>query len=408
MRTIRLICGDEVIVRVPQEYFDKSIFNNPEISGARSHTLQCKARSEVVNALLDAIDDDSEQLTITEDNFDELQKLCKELGFSGLDKQFGAFRGETVSHSVDLKQFLQLKERVTRQDKRLTEVQHQLNELLIWKRAMESEMREFPSLERKIEEVARLCEERHVQALRKTERDLQEFAKQRDLDTLAQDLAQLKQTEKRTVTESPTKNITTPTKEDEKRVATPSSHKRANRSRPTTQMNPKRDIFVVNPQLDGVIAALTRECGGNVHEKGIVNVTASSVNYDYEPKHAVDLGTDSEFCSDDKKNSWICYDFKDRRVIPTGYSVRSWSQSSGGYHPKNWVMEASNGKSWMTIDRRGNNDQLNGNMVIVKFNIAPVPRTGFRFFRLRLIGKNHDDNDILALSALEIFGDFEA
>ena len=41
----------------------------------------------------------------------------------------------------------------------------------------------------------------------------------------------------------------------------------------------RRTEFVYNSSkpLDGVIAHLTREYGGNVHDKGIVNVTASSV-----------------------------------------------------------------------------------------------------------------------------------
>lgn len=47
-------------------------------------------------------------------------------------------------------------------------------------------------------------------------------------------------------------------------------------------------------KLDGVIAHLTRECGGNAHKKRIVNVTVSSV-YDNDSsnqlKNVVDLGT---------------------------------------------------------------------------------------------------------------------
>ena len=88
----------------------------------------------------------------------------------------------------------------------------------------------------------------------------------------------------------------------------------------------KRREFVYDSskQLDGVIAHLTRECGGNVHDKGIVNVTASS-GYenmsDWDPTNAADLGTNSEFGSHDEKGSWICYNFKERHVTPTSYSV---------------------------------------------------------------------------------------
>ena len=119
-------------------------------------------------------------------------------------------------------------------------------------------------------------------------------------------------------------------------------------------------VYDSSKPLDGIIAHLTREFGGNVHDKGIVNVTASSVLGSYEPKDAVDLEGDKEFASEDKENSWICYDFKDRRVTPTSYSIRSQSGGSGSCHLKSWVIEASNdGQSWTEIDRRDGNSDLN-------------------------------------------------
>ena len=143
--------------------------------------------------------------------------------------------------------------------------------------------------------------------------------------------------------------------------------------------------------LEGVIAHLTRECGGNVHDKGIVNVAAGSV-YDSSchPKNAVDLGTDSYYESKNERDTWICYDFKERRVIPTSYSVRSCYCGPGCSHLKSWVIEVSNGgSSWTEIDRRDNND-LNDESVTVNFKISKVPSESFRFFHLSQTGKNHN------------------
>lgn len=70
--TIKLTCGDGVIVRVQREYFEKSVFNNPDIAAARSYTLRCQASSRIVNAVMDLADSESEAVTITEDNFEEL------------------------------------------------------------------------------------------------------------------------------------------------------------------------------------------------------------------------------------------------------------------------------------------------------------------------------------------------
>ena len=162
-------------------------------------------------------------------------------------------------------------------------------------------------------------------------------------------------------------------------------------------------------KLDGVVAHLTRECGGNVHDEGIVNVTASS--YTEYAKNVVDLGANSYFYSKNEQNSWICYDFKERRVIPTSYSVRAYSWApyglslNYGYYPRSWVIEVSNDRSsWTEIDRRENNGDLQYEYEAANFNISRVPSDSFRFFRLRHIGTTHSSGRALILSALEVFG----
>ena len=156
-------------------------------------------------------------------------------------------------------------------------------------------------------------------------------------------------------------------------------------------------------KLDGVIAYLTRECGGNVHSKGVVNVTVSS-NTECV-KNVADFGANSYFLSKDEQNSWVCYDFKERRVIPTSYSVRSltwapYGQNWGSYHPRSWVIEVSNDQSsWTEIDRRDNNDDLKFEYEAANFKISRAPSNSFRFFRFR-----HTGSQSLVLSLLEVFG----
>ena len=167
-----------------------------------------------------------------------------------------------------------------------------------------------------------------------------------------------------------------------------------------------------HPKLDGIIAYLTLEYGGNVHDKGIVNITASSIlsserNTDHYPKHAADLGTYYHYMSKNEENSWLCYDFKAMRVIPTSYSLKSCGGGCGWLHLKSWIIEVSNdGESWIIIDRQDNHD-LNGPFLIVNFRLARIPSEGFRFFRLRQTGRNHwfwRDIFCFSVPALEIFG----
>jgi hypothetical protein len=150
--------------------------------------------------------------------------------------------------------------------------------------------------------------------------------------------------------------------------------------------------------LDGIIAHLTEECGGNVHDLKVVSVTSSGPRNDhptFAAKNAVDLRSDSVFYSDYRHkdsdiphtcNKWICYDFKDRRVVPTHYSISS--SNTGGmnsYNLKSWVLEISeNGEDWIEIDHKENNSELNDKSAT---RVSDVSRSEEgRFIRLVNIG----------------------
>ena len=162
------------------------------------------------------------------------------------------------------------------------------------------------------------------------------------------------------------------------------------------------------PPLDGIIDHLTRECKGNVHDRKVVKVTASSLlrnDTAYHAKNIVDLGTTSFYMSNDEPDTWICYDFKTRRVMPTSYSIKAQGDTPGGHHLKSWALEVSkDGDTWTEVDRREGNDELNAPHVVRNFKITDAPHESFRFIRLRQTGPNHKGQDFLAFSGLEIFG----
>ena len=170
-----------------------------------------------------------------------------------------------------------------------------------------------------------------------------------------------------------------------------------------------------NP-LNGIIAHLTRECRGNVYTRDVVDIiTRHGV---CEPASAFDLGTDTWYVSDDVyawcvsddvgSGGMVCYDFKDRRVSLTSYTMRT----AYDYFPKSWVLEVSNNSdllgSWTVIDRRADNEDLKGKpgeYVTHSFAVnSPAVGRSFRFVRFRLTGETHDGFGILAFTALELFG----
>lgn len=160
----------------------------------------------------------------------------------------------------------------------------------------------------------------------------------------------------------------------------------------------------------GIIHYLTKLCGGNVKDKSIVNVTSSSeYNSDYLNKYAVDLEDKSHFfASDDEANSWLKYDFKDKKVRPTHYSIRT-RHGKGPQNPKTWVIEGSNDDSeWKQLDKRTDEKCLDGNNLEHTFDIQTklAGNEFFRYLRIKQTGLSTDDDNMFALSALEYFGYF--
>jgi hypothetical protein len=168
---------------------------------------------------------------------------------------------------------------------------------------------------------------------------------------------------------------------------------------------------------DGIIGCLTRECHGNVHDCGAVEVTSSapyvcdfwSAN-DTAARHVADLEVGSFFCSTCRhrkeaiphtRNNWICYDFKVPRVVPTHYAIRSYGP--GESHLRSWLVETSDdGRNWDEIDHREHSNELNGDWFTGTFAVGAA--TKCRYIRLVNLGRNHHGNDRLCISGWEIFG----
>jgi hypothetical protein len=89
--------------------------------------------------------------------------------------------------------------------------------------------------------------------------------------------------------------------------------------------------------------------------------------------------------------------------VPTHYTIRTHNYGSGGSHLKSWLVETlADGESWWEVAREEGNKQLNGRWFIGTFAVAGGEEC--RFIRLVNIGRNHRGNDMLMISAWEIFG----
>jgi hypothetical protein len=152
--------------------------------------------------------------------------------------------------------------------------------------------------------------------------------------------------------------------------------------------------------LDGIIAELTRRHGGNVHARGIVTVSASSVySSSYPVQNAVDFDQQTIFHSTSALNQWLCYDFKARRIELTDYSIAA----DPGYLLRCWIVEGSDdGSSWTVLDERKDNRDADSNHPIATFSVEG--RMKCRYLRLRQTGRCANNSDYLVLYGFEVFG----
>lgn len=94
------------------------------------------------------------------------------------------------------------------------------------------------------------------------------------------------------------------------------------------------------------------------------------------------------FISDNFPNSWICFEFKNYKIIPTNYIIRSRNNENSN-HLKSWIVEGSNDKNyWIKLDEQINNCSLNGVSVVHSFSISydENNQQPFKYLRIRQIG----------------------
>jgi hypothetical protein len=160
--------------------------------------------------------------------------------------------------------------------------------------------------------------------------------------------------------------------------------------------------------LNGIIRYLTKRYGGNVCDKGIVNITSSGsylINGSpiYFEKDLADLDNPITFWTTNVTNSWICYAFKNARITTTHYSVRA-SDNPSGRFLRTWSFEGSvdGGQTWIEMDHRENDTQMNKLAAVVTYEVK-APST-VQMIRIRQTGKESHGNDHLLMSAFEVFG----
>jgi hypothetical protein len=163
-------------------------------------------------------------------------------------------------------------------------------------------------------------------------------------------------------------------------------------------------------EFEGILHHLTKECGGNVHKKGTVNITCSS-NAPSSPCNKFWKVADHEWShywhSQNYPDSWICFDLKDKQISLQHYTLKS--TGNGCRYFIQWEIEGSkDGNTWKNLDNR-NTKEMGGNFIVKTYACWNAsPSEFFRFIRMRQTGKNSSNNDHLLLCNIEFFGELKS
>jgi hypothetical protein len=178
----------------------------------------------------------------------------------------------------------------------------------------------------------------------------------------------------------------------------------------SSQTGPPDQFFEFSQEapLKGIIAHLTAKYGGNVHDRGVVELRASSTpssfwGRHFDPKWVVDFGESyNQFGTNADCNPWLRLDFKERRVIPTHYTIVTGHSDEDfcARFPTSWVVEGSiSGLAWAVIDERRHAREIDGPDRTISFQTTNS--MSCRYLRIRGTLGNQRGLD---MKHFEVFG----
>lgn len=186
-------------------------------------------------------------------------------------------------------------------------------------------------------------------------------------------------------------------------------HSKSDNRKKLSKKSPSKKFitFPVNESspFAGIFNFLTKQSNNQITTEIIITASSTST-VSGAPHDVLNFAERKDFSSQNRKNSWICFEFLNRYLVLSGYSIRTATRVVSA-HPKSWVIEVSNdGQNWETIDEEKNCQHLRGSQKTHTFTVKSPKEEEVRFVRMRLTDQNWqgDGNNCLVIDSFELFG----
>lgn len=169
--------------------------------------------------------------------------------------------------------------------------------------------------------------------------------------------------------------------------------------------------FIDHNEFSGIFRYLGNISNGQIENE--VKFSWSSLHPDHEknavhPKNVTLFNERKKiFSSAEERNSYICFDFKESRVIPSIYSIRTTEKDyfTTCYYPQSWKIEGSNdNKNWIELSRVNDCEQLHGPDKIHSFAINQNCSKEFQYIKMTLTKDWSTCNCYFIIDSFEIYG----
>jgi hypothetical protein len=173
------------------------------------------------------------------------------------------------------------------------------------------------------------------------------------------------------------------------------------------RLNPR----AIRETNEAIVRFLTELCHTNIHDAGLVSVTAPHTNPDVygkelnggSPNAVFDLDSRIGWYDCNKTPSWLQVDFLKRKVRVASYTITFGNECRG--YIQRWTLEGSaDGKSWVVIDDHSDETKKRNDFEVASFECNRPSARCFRYLRLAVSKACWGMRYYFGLSSLEFFG----